>query len=468
MSTRYRSPKRFRSVDYVLPFLIIICVGIIAVLVFNLWRALFNSETTRAAYLYIEEGNAQMKTWGTSEFFDLSSDVLIMQGDEIRASADAKIIVEFFDGTLMRIAGGSDVGFESINDEAKDSEINVNLVDGRLWFNKVYKNTDATDITVKMDNVVVHSNNASIFEVENETDEVTRVFNVFENEGLSVDVLSEDGSSVIETENIGIGQEIIFTAAVLDRYWKFQSPTVLSGISDDFKILSWYEWNILEDQEPTVFEKYANEEGQGLIKVEPESVASGAPSEDGGGASDENSENADEGTVNPASENAGSSTDENPDEGTEPAETPEEPAPAQDLGPITTPTLTSVSGGTQTDENGFYHVSGNIATITGGISGAAKVQVNGYTLQRFNPGDKTWTYFANADYDLMKPGENIYEVHGIAPDGTLTETIIVKVYYQPVEVAPGPAVESAAESVQENLDGAGDGSGGDGGNVEEN
>lgn len=446
MSTRYRSPKRFRSVDYVLPFLIIICVGIIAVLVFNLWRALFNSETTRAAYLYIEEGNAQMKTWGTSEFFDLSSDVLIMQGDEIRASADAKIIVEFFDGTLMRIAGGSDVGFESINDETKDSEINVNLVDGRLWFNKVYKNTDATDITVKMDNVVVHSNNASIFEVENEADEVTRVFNVFENDGLSVDVLSEDGNNVIETENIGIGQEIIFTTAVLDRYWKFQSPTVLSGISDDFKLLSWYEWNIAEDQSPTVFEKYANEEGQGLVKVEPESVQSGgeagAPNEDEVGISDENSEDVAESTSNPDSEAAGTSTDESSDEGAEPAETAEESAPTQDLGPITTPTLISVSGGTQTDENGFYHVSGNIATITGGISGAAKVVVNGYTLQRFNPGDKTWTYFANADYDLMKPGENIYEVHGIAPDGTLTETITVKVYYQPVEAAPEPVVES--------------------------
>ena len=70
-----------------------------------------------------------------------------------------------------------------------------------------------------------------------------------------------------------------------------------------------------------------------------------------------------------------------------------------DLGSLSNPVVTSVSGGTQIDEGGFYNVTGNPAVLTGSISGAAKVIVNNFTLTKFFPGDTSWTYFANADYD---------------------------------------------------------------------
>lgn len=456
MYNRYRSTKKYRSFDYVMPFLIIICIGVIFILIFNLWRSLFHSENMEVAYMYISEGSAQMKPWGTNDFFDLSSDVLIMQGDEIRASKDAKIIVEFFDGTLMRIDGGSDVGFESIDDSSKKPAINVNLMSGNLWFNKVYKNTQSTEIVVVLDDVEVNSNEGSIFEIENGDNEIVRVLSVFGNEGVGVDILSEDKKSVVETENVGVGQEITFSDEVLDRYWKFQSPTVLSGIFDEFKIMPWYIWNINEDLSPTKFEKYAGAEGQGLVKALPESVAEDGGESDGqseaqsGGevfapngtrasGSDENLETVDEGTENAISGIAGESA--------KPAAAKEESAAVQNLGPLTIPVLTSVSGGTQVDENGFYKVTGNIATITGTISGAAKVVVNGYTLQRFKPGDGTWTYFANADYDLMKAGENFYEVHGIDVNGNPGTSITVKVFYdKPAAAVPEPAAEPVLEN----------------------
>lgn len=409
-----------------MPFLIIICLGMIAVLGFQLVKAFFGNDTARAAYMHVISGSAQMKTWGTQSFFDLDGDAVIMQGDQLRSTADARIIIEFFDGTLMRMDGSTSVRFELVNDSKP--YIEVDLLEGNVWFNKVYKDTVATSIKVVLDDVTVKSASASVFEVENGMDEVVRVFNVFEkNEGVMVDVLALDEETVVETEKIGIAQEIVFSSAVLERYRAFQSPTVHSGIEDEFENTAWYTWNVAEDKKPTVFEKFASGENAGLVKIEPEKFES-------------------DGEVVEPDKPADGATGTRAD--TEPAITPEpepkEPAEPVSLGALITPTISSVAGGTQVDANGFYNVSGKLATLTGSVSGAAKVTVNGYTLQKFTPGDSTWTYFANADYGLLKEGENVYEIYAEDAAGKKTEKLVVKVRYTPPAPAPQPAVEPEA------------------------
>ncbi|MEK7086024.1 MAG: hypothetical protein AAB953_03355, partial [Patescibacteria group bacterium] len=216
------------------------------------------------------------------------------------------------------------------------------------------------------------------------------------------------------------GQQIDFTDEVLKRYWAYQSPTVLTATSDDFKQTDWYLWNIKEDSEPTQFEKTIGAGGVELVKVEPQAVKK------------------EEAVV------------------AEPAK-PEVDIPKTDdvpvvLGPLTVPTLTSVGGGTL-DDQGRYQVTGKVATLTGKISGADKVTVNDYTLQKFKPGDGTWTYFANADYGFMKAGENIYQIYGVDAKGNKSVALVVKVFYVPVVAAPvvpvAPAVvetDKATES----------------------
>ncbi len=416
----YQARKQVGPVNYVMPFLIIIAIGIIGILVFNLWKAVFPSGKVKAAYMHIISGSAQMKAWGTDAFFNLSSDAVIMQGDQIRSSADAKLIVEFFDGSLMRVSGNSDVSFDSIDDSSKAPQIDLHLYDGDIWFNMFNKTTGQTDIFITFDNIVAKSNAASIFEVENNDSQIVRVFGVFDNEGLAVDILAEDGSKVVESESIGVGQQIDFTDEVLKRYWAYQSPTVLTATSDDFKQTDWYLWNIKEDSEPTQFEKTIGAGGVELVKVEPQAVKK------------------EEAVV------------------AEPAK-PEVDIPKTDdvpvvLGPLTVPTLTSVGGGTL-DDQGRYQVTGKVATLTGKISGADKVTVNDYTLQKFKPGDGTWTYFANADYGFMKAGENIYQIYGVDAKGNKSVALVVKVFYVPVVAAPvvpvAPAVvetDKATES----------------------
>jgi len=400
-----------------------VSVGVIVVLVFNLFKSLFVNDSSAGAYLHIVEGNVQLKTWGTEAFLDLGSDAVVYRGDEIKTSNGAKVIMEFPDGTVMRIGGGSDLVLEEMDTEDAEPSIEVVLVDGALWFNKVFKNTATTDLAVEMSNVTVHSTGATVFEVENDFDEIVRVFS---GETLGVDVKDSD-EKVVDTVDVAVGQEATFTEKVLQRFWQHQSPGILVALSDEFKEGDWYQFNLVEDKNPTEFVINADNSGQFVVK-EPEVLVTEEV---------DDSEEVDEET----------DTEESPED---PVEDPEEEEEQLDLGPLGTPAVISVSGGTQLDANGFYVVKGNPATLYGSIEGAEKVVVNNYTLQRFSPGDTNWTYYANADFDLMQPGENSYDVYAVAPDGTKSATVTVKVYYDPPQpVAPEEPEEVPVEVEEE-------------------
>ncbi|MFH1218356.1 MAG: hypothetical protein V1679_00755, partial [Candidatus Peregrinibacteria bacterium] len=127
-----------------------------------------------------------------------------------------------------------------------------------------------------------------------------------------------------------------------------------------------------------------------------------------------------------------------------------------DLGTLTVPAILTVAGGTEVNADGFYVVTSSLATLKGSVSGAEKVVVNNYTLQQFKPGDQMWTYFANADYDLMQVGENTYEVYALGSDGSRSESIFVKVLYNP-PVVEEPVVEDKVEGDIPESEGVGDG-----------
>jgi len=410
-----------------MPFLILIAAGVIMILLFNLWRAVFTPAPTADAYMHVESGSVEMKTWGTEEYFNLSSDTVVMQGDELKTSADAQVIIEFLDGTIMRIDGGSSVVFDGIFEKGDIEMIEIFLEDGKVWFNKMYKDTATSNIFVKMDNINVTSDSGSIFELENDFEEVVRVMN---GDQIEIEIKSMDDSKIVETEQVGVGQEIVFNDKVLDRYWQYQSPSVLAALSDGFKQSTWYEWNVAEDLEPTQFSKALGGNNE-FVEVEPEVFE---PSEEGE-VVDGEEEVVDGEVMEP----------EVVEEEPEAEEDEEEKEVVVELGPLQKPVITSVQGVSDANADGFYVVTGRLATLAGTVSGADKVVVNGYTLSKFSAGDASWTYYANADFGLMVEGENTYEVYALGADGTRSESIYVKVLHQPAVVEEVPAEEPVAE-----------------------
>lgn len=435
MTQRYRSAKRSTSSDYVVPFMIIVCVGVIGVLLFNLWQAIFVPERADGAYIHVLEGSAEMRDWNTDSFFDITADVLMTPGDELKTSADSKAIVEFFDGTVMRVDGGANFVLNEITNTDSKKEIHLLLVNGKLWFNKVYKDTRATLVEVKTDSILVKSDSQNIFEVENEFDDVVRVMFGAD---VNVDIFAEDGKKVVETEKVGVGQEIVFSVAVLSKYWSYLSPSVLGALSDEFRLSEWFIWNEKEDKTPTEFVKVEGSDSE-FQRVEPEVlVEEPLLDEDGNPIVAPEPLLDEDGNPIVAPETVdGDVVKEDPSE-KEPAE--EKPV---SVATLSAPKIVSVSGKTKVNDKGFYVEPTRLATLSGTVSGADKVVVNGFTLTKFKPGDTTWTYFANADFSLMKKGENVYEVVAYGANGSKSEKLVVKVLHEPAApVAPAaPVVE---------------------------
>lgn len=427
--------QRGGMTNYLMPFLIIICIGIIGVLVVGLWNAIFNNELKKAAYMHIISGSAQMKTWGTEEFFNISNDALIMQGDEIVTSADAQIIVEFFDGTIMRVAGNTDVNFVEINDDKKPMSVNLLLVNGKIWFNKLYRETGDTLISVRTSNLEIVSKQNNVFTVENGIDEAVRIFSGGTND-IVVNIFDKEGAKIVETETLGVGQEAVFSDAVLDRYWQFQSPSVIGAVNDEFKTTEWYLWNFAEDKNPTLFEKsvdgntFVKVEPQTVVPVEEEAVVDGSVDEGGAEVTDAGDGSA---IIEPVDPSAATGA----------------PAASGVSASLSKPTFSDASGVKEVNSDGYYVVSVNPAVLKGGVpAGTASVVVNDFVLQKFKPGETTWTYFANASYGFMAEGPNNYKIYALDADGNKSEALLVKVLYKPAP-APAPVPEVPAETPAE-------------------
>ena len=71
--------------------------------------------------------------------------------------------------------------------------------------------------------------------------------------------------------------------------------------------------------------------------------------------------------------------------------------------------------------------------VKGTAGGAAKVVVNGYTLQQFVPssGSEPFTYRISENNKNLQKGENVYEVYTVAPDGEKSKSAFFKIIYEP-------------------------------------
>lgn len=81
-----------------------------------------------------------------------------------------------------------------------------------------------------------------------------------------------------------------------------------------------------------------------------------------------------------------------------------------------------------------FQTASQVVTISGIVDPKTnRVEVNGFQLRKFQPGDTDFSYIANANYGNMKVGENIYEVTSYGPDGSKSSSSI-NVIYTPIEL----------------------------------
>lgn len=486
-----RLPRK-RPIDYILPFLIMICAGVIVVLAFQLYQSMNKTDDTNDIYMYMAKGNAKVLQWGSGEWEKAYNGTKILQGDSIKTQRGGRMVINLFNDHYLRMDQSSEIVFSEIKKNGDAYDINLILREGKVWINNDEASETPVKFMVKTDHTVVKTI-STIYEVEqNESEEIVRVLKGSIVADIMVD---EDGEKRnVETIQIGVGQEAVITADDLKAYTDRESPSVIDAIDDDFRETTFYKWNMSEDKNPTDFS----------IKTSTDSESDEFDFENDEEDSGDESDLAKPTIETPSTLNFDTNEDSLTIRGTTSAETKKMMVDVVSDGEENTYELNlyitggtdwsfaisvdagTLAGGVNTYE--FYSISENDAeskkemltvslgdvqpidgeeeeedeeeldlpplttpvvdsynggtsneddtgsvNIIGSVEGAEKVIVDGYTLSAFEPGDTSWSYNARESLGNLEEGENIYEVEAIAPDGT-SKTTEFTIIYTPAEV----------------------------------
>ena len=426
-----RIPSRKGGGRGLFPFLLLIILGVVVVLGFRLFTAFYGTGDDDGVFMYVVNGQAQLKLWGTEDFSKAYSGMKVLQGDELYVAKDSQVVVEFFDDVLVRVDGGTQVVFNEIYSDSGGVEIQLVLKNGAIWVNRTALEADGTEFLVLTDNVLVQPEVDAVFDVENiGGEEIVRV--VYGSAVL--DVYSRNGGTVVDHVIVEAGTEAVFDNDKLERFWKFQAPNISSDLSEEFKESSWYLWNLQEDEDPSEF---VVEQTQQVQKGEADFV----PSEQAQEAEGDPVPTASDSELS-TNKKAGPATSDPPEVGSLKEEVSQEEQVAVesvvlDLGPLGALSIVEVNGeiwdGSMFEEG--VTVIGEPIKVVGKVSGAEKVVVNGYQLQRFEPkqGEEDFVYWLKGEYSNLLEGENTYEVYALSPDGLRSESVYFKVIFEPEE-----------------------------------
>ena len=169
-----RIPRK-RPIDYILPFLIMICAGVIVVLAYQLWSTLQSSEDENDIYMYTAQGNAKILPWGAGEWERTYNGTRLLQGDSLKTQKGGRMVIELFNDHFIRLDERTEVTLSEIKKTGDAYEINVIVRDGNIWLNSNDESENPAKFTVKTNHTVVKTV-STIYEVEqSDAEEVIRV-----------------------------------------------------------------------------------------------------------------------------------------------------------------------------------------------------------------------------------------------------------------------------------------------------
>ncbi len=402
-----RIPRRKKPLDYLLPFLILISVGVIAVLGFQLFMN-YGKQGKADVFFYVAEGKAKVLPYGNTDWDNAFSGTKLLLGDSLKSSFGSKVVLSFFNETLIRMGADTAVTLTDVEKTSDRETIVLNLDNGQLWLNG-QKSAGVREAIyeVRTKNLKVTAT-GTVFAVDSDVEQIVRVF-----EGdVKVDVMIqvEGNERVADSFTVGVGQQLYLDAAALRAFEENKSPSLLSAVDDDFKTTSWYKWNVKEDSAPTDFSVSANTSVDTELTDEDTETVEGDSSADESNPDEETDAdaNADEAdTVN--------NTDEETDDENNPVSTPEITEPVD--------TITDV---------GKLVIKGTVGSNVTKV--VVESEVNGksdsYVLSQFKEGDSVWSYNVSETFGNIASGDNTYRVYAYDKDGNKSSAARIIITYE--------------------------------------
>lgn len=382
---RYR--RRTRS-QYLLPFVLLVSLGVFVILAFQLWGMFFTSAKGDAVY-FLAEGRSKVLSFGTTEWENVYNGSKVKLGDSVKTLKNSKGVIQFYDGTMLRLDEDTQVTLLDITKKSDYQEILIYLNSGNIWVNKPKQNVIRKTDFVITTNYASYSITGTVFGLEKLQDEILRVVRG----QVQVDILEQvDGKSrSIESVPVGIGQQITLNDRVMQEYYERKSPSVLGLLDPLFQTSDWYIWNSKEDENPTDFAKWST----GAItdgEATPENDLSTMMEE--GVTMDDNAEKSS----------------------------------------IAAPTLTSPKSDTMLTTKDTQSLSGKaedgtkkilLRQLLAGETTEKKILINNFDVDAL-----TWSYEISSAKGNIKAGKNVYKFVGIDENAKETEALTVEIEYQ--------------------------------------
>ncbi len=379
---RYR--RRTRS-QYLLPFIILISLGVFLILAFQLWGSFFPTVKGDALY-YLPEGRSKVLSFGTTEWGNIYNGTKVKLGDSVKTLHGAKGVLQFYDGTIVRLDEDTQITLIDIADKNDYQEILVYLNGGKAWINKPKQNVVRKTNFVITTNYASYTDTGTVFDLEKLNDEILHVMKG----QVQVDILenAEGKTRTIESIPVGIGQQIVLSDAVMQEFYQRQSPSVLSALDPIFQTSNWYLWNNKEDENPTDFSKHS---GETLL---------------------DNESTPDISTTADTSSNTLE-------------------LPKSDLA---APIMISPKSTTILAAKDSQSLSGKVAEGTKRLllkqSLAGDTEVQKILINTLDISKLTWDYQVSTQKGNLKPGKNVYDFVGIDENARETEALHVEIDYQ--------------------------------------
>ncbi|MBU1446309.1 FecR family protein [Patescibacteria group bacterium] len=405
-----RIPRK-RPIDYILPFLIMICTGVIVVLGYQLYSSLQGPEEKEDIYMYLANGSAKILPWGSGEWERAYSGTRLFQGDSIKTPQGGRIVVELFEDHYIRMDERTELSISEIKASGDGYEVEINLQDGKIWINSDETSDSPVRFNVRTKHTSIQTV-ATVYEVEQNID--SEVIRVMEGEVLA-DIFVDEGEDQrkVESISIGVGQESVITDQDLQDYADMKNPSVINAIADEFKESFFYKWNYAEDKLPTDYSlKGGGDFNEALIE---------------GGATEDPEQ--------VVTEEAGESD-------------------------LPCPIITTPSTNVFTTPESSLTLRGTTSEMTKqmmvDVTSGSNTQT--YELNLYVTGGSQWSFAISAAGGNMKAGTNIYKFYAIDENDLKSATATVTVVYESdgSVVLDEDAVDPEEEVIDEETEEVGD------------
>ncbi len=398
-SRRYRrsAHTRRRRHNWTPLIVFVLVLGFFLWALFQFFSLLFQNVRTEiaSAQLEILQGRGEFRLSNEdSSWTPAFGGQNFVEGDQIQTARNARLKLTFFKDNYLFL--GENSRLELIKLEKKSSgqfTAHWKLSAGQLWANidntSWAQSDKKPDIKIYTPHSIVNVTGTTFnLKVADDADELKLIKG-----GVQLDLLDKN-KEIANRITVSVGQQIVInqdTATLLDP------SSTLSIIEPEFLESEWHLQN-LELFDP-----------EGVAETRAKIEARNAP------------------TVAPTIET--------------PEQTLDSDAP---LNPeLAAPVILSPA------ENTVIPATKSSITIEGTAPKQAfQIQVNGYTLSKFQPGDRKWTYFAATKFNTLKSGENLYQIIAIDRQGQRSPVTELRLNYEGVVVTPTPLTTSANETAQ--------------------